>query len=253
MDLIAEPKLKDFWYPVVPMGELSLSPISFTLLNIKIAIWLNENNEPCAVLDKCSHRGAELSKGSICRGNIVCPYHSWEFSGDGNCVSVPQLKQTLVPKSFKVRSFLCKEKYGHVWVCLGTPVVDIPEIPESTDLNYRNFSCFWETWNTSSMRVIENELDMAHFASVHKGTFGNSEVPLPLSYELKQLNEYSLFLRSELSVKAPPQQQKNTRAKDTLTSRTMSITCFMNKVIEKLEIARGAYPLFFKYEIVRGH
>ena len=231
MDLVAEKKLRDFWYPVAPSKEVTTSPLPFTLLNQKIVLWRNSENKVCAVQDKCSHRGAELSKGTVCNGNIVCPYHSWEFNLEGHCVNLPQSKLAHIPKSFKVPSYHCSEKYDHVWVCLGNPIIDIPDIPEANQTEYRTFPCFWETWNTSSMRVVENELDMAHFASVHKGTFGNSAVPLPLSYDLKQLNDFSLQLISELAVKAPPQQMKNTRASEELTTRLMKITWYMPFII----------------------
>lgn len=246
MDIYSDPKLKNFWYPIAPMNELSKNPISFTLLNEKIVLWLDENNHPCSVIDRCCHRQAQLSKGWVKDGNIVCPYHSWEFNGAGDCVCVPQSKMNTIPKSFKVQSFHCKEKYGHAWVCLGEPVREIPEIPEALDINFRYFSCFLETWNTSSLRVIENELDMAHFATVHRGTFGNQEEPLPLSYELKQVDEFTLHLKSELSVKAPPQQMKNTRAPEAKTTRIMNVTWYLPFMI-RLQIS---YPSGLEHIII---
>ncbi len=33
----------------------------------------------CALDGACAHEGGPLGKGSISNGNVVCPWHGWEF------------------------------------------------------------------------------------------------------------------------------------------------------------------------------
>src|SRR6266511_6420533 len=170
----ATAQLRNFWYPVMPMDHLRSGPRQFVLLGEKIALWINEKGSPCAVLDRCPHRSAELSKGWITDGAITCPYHSWAFRQDGACVLFPQLSGKPIPQGYRVQAFHCTEKYGYAWVCLGNPRSDIPD---QNNPQYRTFHCFYEEWKTAGLRIVENELDMAHFAVIHRGTFGDPDVP----------------------------------------------------------------------------
>lgn len=247
MILTQEPKLRQFWYPVAPIDQLKHGPLSFTLLGESIVLWLDKSGQPAAAHDRCCHRGAQLSKGWVDEsGAIVCPYHAWAYNRTGACVKIPQLTSPSIPKTYCITGYHCVEKYGHVWVSLEKPIRDIPEIPEALDPNYRTFPCFWEKWNTSSLRVVENELDMAHFAVVHKGTFGNPDVPLPIYSDLQDQDDYSLHLQAELRVKAPAQQMKNTGAKEESTTRLMDVTWYLPFMI-RLQIT---YPSGLKHVII---
>lgn len=73
---------------------------------------------------------------------------------------------------------------------------------------------------------------------------GNPVIDIPEI--LKQLDDYSLLLISELAVKAPPQQMKNTRATDALTTRLMKVTWYMPFMI-RLQIS---YPSGLEHIII---
>ena len=78
-----------------------------------------------------------------------------------------------------VKSYPCTAKYGYAWVCLGEPLAPIPEVPEDTDGSYRRIQQFHDDWKTSPFRLMENSFDNAHFAFVHKSTFGQMSQPVP--------------------------------------------------------------------------
>ncbi len=241
-----EPNLRNFWYAVMPMAELVDTPKPFMLLGQKIVLWRDENGEPAALEDRCCHRSAKLSRGTVKNGCVVCPYHAWEFAPSGACVHMPQLSERKVPANYKVQAYLCQQRYGYAWVCLGEPVYSIPDFPEAINPAFRQIHCFNETWNTSSPRVIENELDMGHFAVVHKGTIGNPDVALPLTYELNDTSSTSLHLCSEISVRTVGQQQKNTRSKVEVTSRVMNVNWFAPFII-RLQLT---YPSGLQHVII---
>ena len=49
---------------------------------------LNYGGNKYKVQKYCPHAKADLSKGEVCDGNLVCPLHNWKFSlKDGQCLN----------------------------------------------------------------------------------------------------------------------------------------------------------------------
>jgi phenylpropionate dioxygenase-like ring-hydroxylating dioxygenase large terminal subunit len=98
-------------------------------------IFLDAAGEPAALEDRCCHRTAKLSKGWIRGGHIVCGYHGWEYDRTGKLVTIPQFPiEQPVPEA-SAKSFNAATRYGYVWVCLGEPINDIPELSYEEDLS----------------------------------------------------------------------------------------------------------------------
>jgi phenylpropionate dioxygenase-like ring-hydroxylating dioxygenase large terminal subunit len=177
MRVMQEPMLRKFWYCVMPVGALDDGPKPFVLLGEKIALWKDAEGRPRAIKDRCLHRTAKLSGGTVEDGHIVCPYHGWTFDGSGLCVKVPQEPENK-PKPFGLPVYRCVERYGYVWVALEEPLIDIPDLPETRDPGYRQIHEFVEEWACAPLRLMENSFDGAHIAFVHKNTFGDPN-PIP--------------------------------------------------------------------------
>jgi phenylpropionate dioxygenase-like ring-hydroxylating dioxygenase large terminal subunit len=68
-------------------------------------------------------------------------------------------------------------RYGLVWTCVGDPVTsDPPAWPEAdtaAQTGWRTYVEFFEPWACSAPRIIDNNLDNAHVAYVHRSTFGD--------------------------------------------------------------------------------
>jgi len=176
--------LRRFWYPVMPMSMLQDGPKPFTLLGEKIVLFLGADARPVALLDRCCHRTAQLSKGYCEGGNIVCGYHGWTYDASGRCVRIPQNTEAAIPANAKVPSFHCDVRYGYAWVALEDPIQPIFELAEANDPGYRQIDQFYEVWNCAGLRLMENSFDMAHLSFVHKGTFGpKSHVPRKMTIE----------------------------------------------------------------------
>lgn len=173
------PVFRQFWYPVVPIEHLYKGPQSFCLLGQDLVLWLDSLDQPAAVEDRCCHRSARLSQGTARQGQIQCPYHGWCFDAEGVCVQVPQLPEQKIPHSYRVKAFQCVQRYGYVWVCLETPLTDIPTIPEADNPNFRHIPEFYEVWHCAGLRLMENSFDNAHPQFVHEQTFGLQQEPVP--------------------------------------------------------------------------
>ena len=171
--------LRNFWYATLPLGKLDDGPKPFRLLGQDIVLFLDDKGQPKALEDRCRHRTAKLSKGWIRDGRIVCGYHGWEYDSSGELRRIPQFpSDQSVPETY-VPSFHARERYGYVWVCLGEPLMDIPDLPQEGDPAFRRIHQFDDRWNCSALRMMENSFDNSHFSFVHKSTFGDIDQPKP--------------------------------------------------------------------------
>lgn len=241
-----QPVFRRFWYPVIPVENLDQGPQTFELLGEAIVLWLDESRQPAAVRDRCCHRTAKLSLGKVCEGKLACAYHGWQFDGTGACVHVPQLKAEMaIPATYKVDAYACTERYGYVWVCLEDPIREIPEIPEAADSSFRLIHEFYEPWQCAGLRVMENELDLAHPTFVHTTTFGSEEHPIPDALEITE-TDYGIHVEGVLGVVNPELQQQNLKMAEVQTFRTLEMDWFMPFTIR----LRISYPNGLSHVIV---
>jgi phenylpropionate dioxygenase-like ring-hydroxylating dioxygenase large terminal subunit len=122
-----------------------------------------------------------------------------------------------VPEA-KARSFRAKTRYGYVWVALDEPLSDIPAISEDEMPGYRRINQFYEKWNTAALRLMENSFDNAHFAFVHKGTFGDINQPKPEKYEITETDD-GFDAETIITVRNPPGAYRITGTTEPTTRR----------------------------------
>ena len=162
----------NFWYPVCTSEELTRDePLQVTLLEMPLVAFRDSENRPHVLSDTCVHRGGSLSRGKIEGDCVQCPYHGWQFGGDGHCRLIPSLPDSKPPARAKVDSYPTEERYGIVFAFLGDLSADerppLYEIPEYGQDGWRasntvilNINCYFE-------RSMENGLDPAHNQFVH--------------------------------------------------------------------------------------
>jgi phenylpropionate dioxygenase-like ring-hydroxylating dioxygenase large terminal subunit len=212
--------LRDFWYAAMPTQKLADGPKPFRILGQDVVLFLDAEGAPAALEDRCCHRTAKLSKGWIKDGNIVCGYHGWEYDRTGKLVNIPQFPFEQAVPNARAKSYPAKERYGYVWVCLGDPLRDIPDLPPDGDPSFRRIHQFDEKWNCGAMRMMENSFDNAHFAFVHKGTFGDINQPKPEKYEITE-TDYGFVAETVVQVKNPPMAARITGTTEPWTKRKM--------------------------------
>jgi len=175
------PVLTGFWYAVALARDVEAEPRRVTILERHLAIWRDGDGQVVAVPDRCPHRNAPLSYGSVRDGCLVCPYHGWTFDGAGACVAIPSAGPgAAIPPRAHLQPHHCVERYGLVWVCPGEPRAGIPEMPWEDDPSFRRFNNPVERWAASTTRMVDNFMDYSHFPYVHLGTIGGAaadEIP----------------------------------------------------------------------------
>ena len=229
--LVTQQKLlRRFWYPVIAGDRLADQPVPFTLLGTNLVLFRDAAGKATALIDRCCHRTATLSKGWLDAGNIVCPYHGWTYAADGKCVRIPQRPDykpgAETGRGISVEAFRCRERHGVVWIALEEPLRDIPELPEYDDPAYRRVFEFYEPWQAPGLRIMENSFDNAHFAFVHKASFGIVDEPEPVQPRLEP-HRAGFVMYADVPVKNPDIQKGNLGIASDRTIRQYEKTWWM--------------------------
>ena len=183
--MVQDQILLNNWHVIAHSQDLQPGTIlQKRLLGEDIVLWHN-GDKAFAWQDFCPHRGARLSLGWVEKDNLVCSYHGLAYNTEGKCVLVPASPDQPPPARACIRTYHIQERYGLLWVCLGTPQSDIPTFPNWEDSSFRKILCGPYHFKSSPLRVVENLIDPAHFPFVHKGMFADSSRPELTHYDLE--------------------------------------------------------------------
>lgn len=161
------------WYAVAMSHDLGDEPLGVRVLG-RDWVLVRLPSGLTAFADRCPHRLAPLSIGTVCGEVLQCRYHGWTFDAGGRCTSIPALGPgaAIPPRAEVEQPFGVTERYGMVWLAPGEPVADIPSFPEWDD------DAFDRCWNdprptrAGALMLTDNFLDATHLPTVHTGTFG---------------------------------------------------------------------------------
>jgi phenylpropionate dioxygenase-like ring-hydroxylating dioxygenase large terminal subunit len=174
-------------------------PTHVRRLGQDFVIFRDESGKAHCLHDVCTHRGASLSHGKTKGDCVECPYHGWQFNGQGNVVKIPSLgpdDQDKIPARTKIDSYPVHEQYGLIFAFLGDlpeeerPPLMVPHSnPSAIDYSGEEWRFVTQGWHvkTNYERAVENGIDPAHNEFVHArhGFLGaRTEYKIP-DYEVK--------------------------------------------------------------------
>lgn len=172
------------WYAVLFSKEVKPCAVTSAIrLNLHLAFFRAANGVLGCVEDRCSHRGAALTKGKVKRNCLQCPFHGLEFLADGRCRFVPANGKASMEdlSRFHIKSYLVREAHGMIYLWYGDDdpnlSVPLPFFDEYLDESYA-CSAFSDKWNSHYSRSIENQLDVVHLPFVHYNTIGRGNKTL---------------------------------------------------------------------------
>jgi phenylpropionate dioxygenase-like ring-hydroxylating dioxygenase large terminal subunit len=222
-----QPIFRKHWHAVMPLSMLADGPQPFRLLGEDIVLFLDASGQPAALKDRCCHRTAKLSKGRCVNGVLECGYHGWTYDRSGRVVRIPQYADDKpIPEGYCTPAYHCTARYGYAWVALEAPVADIPPVPEFDAPGWRTIFQFYERWQTSPMRALENSFDNSHFSFVHRATFGVADQPQPSKYELVDTPE-GFYAETTIPAANPARFQRISGVADAVTTRHMRNAYFL--------------------------
>lgn len=199
------PALRNCWYAVATELEVAVKPVGRTVLGESIVMYRDANGRIVAAADRCPHREAPLSAGTVSAGVLSCCYHGWSFGANGKCVSIPSAAPTFpIPQNAHLSCIKAEARYGLVWVCLGDAPAEMPKISQEENATFRRINNPVEEWNVSATRMTDNFLDIAHFPWVHAGTFGHRQRTQVPELELEMLEDDFYGYQYEITAENPP-------------------------------------------------
>jgi phenylpropionate dioxygenase-like ring-hydroxylating dioxygenase large terminal subunit len=163
------------WYVVMDSAQVRDKPVGVVRMGEQLVFWRDGSGKVSCLLDKCVHRGVQLSKGKVLGDHIQCPFHGLEYDSSGSVTVIPANgKNTAVPERFRVLSYPVYEAHSFIWIWWGEkPPKNLKPPRFFTDIDDSlSYSRTYDHWNAHYSRVIENQLDAAHLPFVHYNTIG---------------------------------------------------------------------------------
>ncbi len=162
----------NFWYPIAQSEDVvTYETLQTQVLGQKLVAFRDSEGAAHVLSDVCIHRGGALGKGWVRDDSVVCPYHGWQFGGDGKCNKIPTLDVKSIPGRARVDSYPVEEKYGIVFAFLGDVSEEerppLREIEEWGVEGWRANKLVVFEINAYYERSIENGLDPSHNEFVH--------------------------------------------------------------------------------------
>ena len=181
------PAMRHCWHPVARSSEVTDQPVRSLLLGQPLVLYRSKGEVVCFA-DRCPHRHAPLSLGSSDGESLRCAYHGWRFGGDGRCVEIPALgPDASLPSRARLTPVAAvTERSGMIFVAPEAPIAPLGSIEASDDPAYAVGELPALRARASAGLLADNFLDMAHFAFVHRGTFGADEAEEVPHYEVER-------------------------------------------------------------------
>jgi renierapurpurin 18,18'-hydroxylase len=120
------------WYPACRIGELPPGTArEVVFLGRSFVVFRGRDGRAHCLDNACAHRRVALHEGEVEECRIVCPYHGWQYGGDGALDRIPDWDGERPLPRLRVRSFPVVERSGFVWF-VPEPVTPLPAEPPST-------------------------------------------------------------------------------------------------------------------------
>ena len=177
----ADAVLRRAWHPVARGNEVTTAPLRTRLLGDDwVVVRLPEPpgaTTLAAFLDRCPHRFAPLSAGTVDGSMLRCGYHGWCFDASGTCREIPALgdAEHIPPRAVATVPAGLAERHGMVFLAPDPPLTELLDIPEADDASFVHGTLEPITARVGAGLMIDNFLDMAHFPFVHAATIGTAE------------------------------------------------------------------------------
>lgn len=163
------------WTPVTRATSLRADrPLPLQVAGERIVFFRDAAGHPAALIDRCPHRGVQLSLGKLRDGCIECPFHAWQFDGRGRATHIP-LNPDARKDNLAATALPVVERGGLLWLFTapaGSMAAGEPEVPDALTRPGLRHTFLEVAWNAHWTRAMENMLDSPHVPFVHRKTIG---------------------------------------------------------------------------------
>jgi phenylpropionate dioxygenase-like ring-hydroxylating dioxygenase large terminal subunit len=167
------PWLRNCWYQAAWLNELGTDGlVERTILDRPLLLFRDANGASKAILNRCPHRFAPLSAGSIKSGIVRCGYHGLAFDGSGRCVDNPH---GAITSALCVPAFPAVERHQAIWVWMGSGPADPSGIPDLSfiDETPETARIYGYLPTAANYQLLtDNIMDLSHADYLHPTSLG---------------------------------------------------------------------------------
>ena len=167
---------KNTWYVACTPDEIASKPLGRRICNESIVFYRGPAGQAVGLEDFCPHRGAPLSLGYVCEGQLVCGYHGLAMGCEGKTVSMPGQRVGGFPA---IRTYPVVERHGFIWVWPGdASQADADLIPHLEWANNPAWAYGGGLYHIGCdyRLMIDNLMDLTHETYVHSTSIGQKEI-----------------------------------------------------------------------------
>ncbi|MCY3568608.1 MAG: Rieske 2Fe-2S domain-containing protein [Chloroflexi bacterium] len=179
------------WYRLASTDSLRRGELRYLeCLGKQFVLWREQQSGEIRLMDAfCPHLGANLGRGQVRGDCIECPFHLWQFSGDGRVSHIPYSDQP--PARVLTPAYSLTDVHGDLYLFHRSdgspddrgesPPYEVPRLPEVDDGRFvqrgrRNAGRV----RMHVMEIAENAADLAHFQALHSQlTVPWTQIPVP--------------------------------------------------------------------------
>lgn len=187
------------WFQIGFSHELKSGEVkAVEYFDEKLVMWRGESGKVFVQDAFCLHLGANRGiGGSVCGDDLVCPWHGWQWDGDGCNTLIPYSSEGCKPK-VKIKTYRVREWCGGIlawydWAG-GEPTWEPPAVPQFDDPEWYPAHPFSEKYyriRSHPQMPMENWVDVHHMPYIH----GTSEPPQGVGF-----CEEGHYFRSDIKV-----------------------------------------------------
>lgn len=166
------PVFPNGWYRLCEADDLKPGDVKQVhVLGMDLAVFRTESGKASCIYAYCTHLGANIAAGGTVKGeNIQCPFHGWEFGGDGKCKHIPYAPNAKIPEQAHLQNYEILELNNTILFWFDAegrePFWYPPELPKiNNGWSFRGISS--HIINSHIQEVPENAADVAHLNYLH--------------------------------------------------------------------------------------
>mmetsp|Transcript_22861 Transcript_22861/g.47415 ORF Transcript_22861/g.47415 Transcript_22861/m.47415 type:complete len:438 (+) Transcript_22861:24-1337(+) len=169
------PPFPNGWYHVCNSTDVKGGRVhSVSALGLDLVVFQGKKSGMVSILKAhCPHLGAHLGEGGEVVGDhIKCPFHGWEFDGEGQCQKIPYSSSKRPPPAkCKTNTYHSREILGAIWMWFDAEGREpLWQLKEWEDVKERGMTLRCVKQNFFDQHIAEmceNSADPYHFQTLH--------------------------------------------------------------------------------------
>lgn len=189
------------WYPLLLSSQLPVGKVfGRDVGDGRVVAYRGEDGVARAYSAYCKHMGADLSfGGEVLGNNIRCPFHHWQFGGDGQCQKIAS--GDAIPPGTNLFQFPLKEQFGLIWIFFGEkPLYELQGFEgfnEETHVARSYEAALSGRLDCEPWMFTTNIFDFVHLKFLHNVETNNSGIEVLDPYRYRMTWDASLGDKAE--------------------------------------------------------